>query len=99
MNIEDVFCSKIRMKILTVLNNMGELNVSEIARRLRINYVSASKHVQTLEGEGIVQHKMFGRIRLYRMNEQSAKAKAVQNLIDVWEHQNTKWKENRHGDG
>jgi predicted transcriptional regulator len=99
MNIEDVFCSKIRMKILTVLNNMGELNVSEIARRLKINYVSASKHIRTLEGEGIVQHKMFGRIRLYRMNEQSVKAKAVQNLIDVWENQNTKWKETKHGDG
>jgi predicted ArsR family transcriptional regulator len=87
MKIEDVFCSKIRMKILTILNNVGELNVSEIARRLKINYVSASKHMQTLENEGIIQHKMFGRIRLYRLNEQSPKAKAVQNLIDVWEHQ------------
>jgi predicted transcriptional regulator len=86
MKIEDVFCSKIRMKILTILNNVGELNVSEIARRLRINYVSASTHMRTLESEGIVQHKMFGRIRLYRLNEQSPKAKAVQNLIDVWEH-------------
>ena len=99
MKIEDVFCSKIRMKILTILNNVGELNVSEIARRLKINYVSASTHMRTLEGEEIVQHKMFGRIRLYRLNEQSPKAKAVQNLIDVWEHQSTKWKENRHGDG
>jgi len=88
MNIEDVFCSKIRMKILTVVNKMGELNVSEIARRLRINYMSAHRHILILEDEGILQHKMFGRIRLYRFNEQSAKAKAVQNLIDVWEQQN-----------
>jgi len=88
MNVEEVFSSKIRMKILTILNNVGELNVSEIARRLKINYVSASKHMKILEDEGIIQHKMFGRIRLYRLNEQSSKTKAVQNLIEVWEHQN-----------
>ena len=90
MNIEDVFSSKLRMKILKILHNVGELNVSEIARRLNINYMSASKHVKILEDEGILQHKLFGRIRLYRFNEQSPKAKAVQNLIDVWEHQNRK---------
>jgi predicted ArsR family transcriptional regulator len=90
MNVEDVFSSRIRMKILTMLNNVGELNVSEIARRLKINYVSASKHMKILEDEGIIQHKMFGRIRLYRLNEQSSKTRAVQNLIEVWEHQNKK---------
>ena len=90
MNIEDVFSSKLRMKILKILHNVGELNVSEIARRLNVNYMSASKHMKILEDEDILQHKLFGRIRLYRFNEQSPKAKAVQNLIDIWEHQNKK---------
>jgi len=40
MNIEDVFSSRIPMKILKILVQMGELNVSEIARRLRVNYVT-----------------------------------------------------------
>ncbi len=78
------------MKILKTLFNVGELNASELARRLKINYVSASKHLKILEDEGILQHKVFGRIRLYRYNEQSAKAKAVQNLIEVWERHNIK---------
>jgi predicted transcriptional regulator len=90
MNVEDVFCSRLRIEILKTLFNVGELNVSEIARRLRINYVSASKHLKILEDEGILQRKMFGRIRLYRVNEQSPKTKALQNLIEVWEHQNKK---------
>lgn len=90
MNIEDVFSSKLRMKILKTLFNVGELNASELARRLKINYVSASKHIKILEDEGILQHKVFGRIRLYRYNEQSAKAKAVQNIIEVWERHNSK---------
>jgi hypothetical protein len=52
--------------------------------------MSANKHMKILEDENILQHKHFGRIRLYRINEQSPKAKAVQNLIDTWEHQNKK---------
>ena len=85
MSVEDVLSSKPRIKILKALYNVGELNVSELARRLRINFTSASKHLKVLEEAGIIQHKMFGRIRLYRFNEQSRKAKALQNLIDVWE--------------
>jgi len=88
MDIEDVFSSKLRMKILKIIAQVGELNVSEIARRLSVNYNTTSKHLKVLEVEGILQHKVFGRIRLYRLNERSPKARAVQNLMEVWEHAN-----------
>jgi len=88
MNVEDVFSSKLRIKILKMLMQVGELNVSEIARRLCVNYNTTSKHLQVLEDEGILQYKVFGRIRLYRLNEYSPKAKGVQNLIETWEHAN-----------
>jgi len=87
MDVEDVFSSKLRMKILKVIAQVGELNVSEIARRLGANYEITSKHLKFLEDEGIIQHKVFGRIRLYRFSE-SPKARAVQNLVEVWEHAN-----------
>jgi predicted ArsR family transcriptional regulator len=64
---------------------MSELNISEIARRLGINHNAASKHLQVLEEEGILQQKVFGRIRMYRIKENSPKAKAIQNLIETWE--------------
>ncbi|MGA2767270.1 MAG: winged helix-turn-helix domain-containing protein [Candidatus Bathyarchaeia archaeon] len=88
MNVEDVFSSRLRMKILRILVQVGELNGSEIARRLSVNYVSTSKHLKALEDEGVLVHKVFGRIRLYRLNENSPKAKAVQTLIETWEHAN-----------
>jgi len=88
MNVEDVFSSRLRMKIFKILMQVGELNVSEIARRLRVNYKTTDKHLKVLEDEGMIKHKVFGRIRLYRLNESSHKTKAVQNLIKVWEHAN-----------
>jgi predicted transcriptional regulator len=88
MDIEDVFSSKLRIKILKILIQMGELNVSEIARRLRVNYITINKHLKVLEDEDIVQHKVFGRIRLYRLDEYSSKAKALESLFEIWEKTN-----------
>lgn len=85
MNVEDVFSSRLRIKIVKLLMQMSELNISEIARRLGINHNAASKHLQVLEEEGILQQKVFGRIRMYRIKENSPKAKAIQNLIETWE--------------
>lgn len=88
MDLEDMFSSRLRMKILKLLDKMHELNVSEIAHRLGVNYTVAMKHLRVLEEESVLQHKMFGRIRLYRLNENSPKTKAIQNLIEAWEHAN-----------
>ena len=84
MNVEDFFCSRLRMKILKILSEVGELNISGIARRLGVNYGTTNKHLKVLESEGIVQHKRFGRIRIYRLNQHSPKTKAIQNLLEVW---------------
>ncbi|MEM3577508.1 MAG: winged helix-turn-helix domain-containing protein [Candidatus Bathyarchaeia archaeon] len=85
MSVENVLSSRVRIKILKILMKMGELNISEIARRLNVNYSTASQHLRILEGAGIVKQKTFGKIRLYRLNEQSPRVRALQNLIEVWE--------------
>jgi len=89
MQIEDVFGSRLRVKILKILAQMGELNVSKIARRLGVNYTTTRQHLKILEEEGILQHKVYGRIRLYRFNEHSPKAEAVQEFMEAWEHANS----------
>ncbi len=88
MNVEDVFSSKLRVKILKILAQVGELNISEAARRLGVNYKTTKRHLKLLEDEGILRHKVYGRIRLYRFDERSPKAKAIQTFMEVWEHAN-----------
>lgn len=85
MEPEEVFSSKSRMKILKLIYKLGQLNVSDISRRLKINFSSTSEHLRFLESEGILQERTYGRVRLYRFNESSAKAKAVMALIEAWE--------------
>jgi len=85
MEIEEVFSSKPRMKILRLVARFGALNVSDIARRINLNYSTTNKHLKLLETEGIIQQRVYGRIRMYKFRDGSPKARAVQNLIEVWE--------------
>jgi predicted transcriptional regulator len=76
-----------------MLWQLSEVNVSEIARRLGVNHKATITHLKFLEDEGILQHKMFGRIRLYRFNERSPKTVAIQNFFDAWERANKQQKD------
>ena len=85
LDLEEVFSSKLRMKILKVIYKSGQPNISDIARQTKANFSSTAKHLKILEAEGILQMRLYGRIRMYRFKEGSEKARAVQNLIEVWE--------------
>jgi DNA-binding transcriptional ArsR family regulator len=78
------------MKILKLIARLGELNVSDVARRIGVNFTTTSCHLKVLEEEGILQQRVYGRIRMYRFNQASPKAKAVQHLIETWEQENKK---------
>jgi len=84
LELEDVFSSKLRMKILKLIYELGSLNVSDIARRLNSNFAATSEHLKVLVGEGILQEMPYGRVRMYRFNEASPKARAIKNLIETW---------------
>jgi predicted transcriptional regulator len=85
VDIEDVLCSKTRLKILKLLLDSESLNVSEIARQVGVNYAKTLGHLNVLEAEGILEHVMFGRrIRFYKFNQGSLKAKAIRDLIEAF---------------
>jgi len=83
--IEEIFSSKGRMKILRILSEIGELNISEIARRAGLNYATTNQHLQILENNKLIMHKTFGRIRIFRYNEENPRARRIRQLIEFWE--------------
>ncbi len=85
MAVETVFSSRGRVKILKILVEIGELNISDIARRAGLNYTTTNQHLQVLETSGIVRHKNFGRIRIFRFNEENSRARMIKDLINDWE--------------
>lgn len=87
MMIEDIFSSRGRVRILRILSEIGELNISEIARRAGLNYSTTNEHLLVLEKAGLIRHKTFGRIRIYRFDETDARARSIKNLMELWEQE------------
>ncbi len=84
MDFEDVFCSKTRMKILKLLLTYGQLNTSTIARRLKANYETAMRHLTLLQKEDLVEQRLSGRTRFFRLTN-TLKGEAVRKLLEEWE--------------
>lgn len=85
MQIENVFSSKGRVRILRILAEIGELNISEIARRAGLNYATTNQHLKVLEDADLVRHKRFGRIRIFRYHEENPRARMIKELMELWE--------------
>jgi len=80
-----VLSSKGRVRILRILADIGELNISEIARRAGLNYATTNQHLKVLEDYRLVKHKKFGRIRIFRYNEENSRARMIKQLMELWD--------------
>jgi predicted ArsR family transcriptional regulator len=84
MNVEEVFCLKIRVKVLKLLFMYGQMNTSDLARKLRVNYKLTLEHLELLENEDIIQHRISGRTKFFRFAN-TLKAKVTLRLLEEWE--------------
>lgn len=56
-----------RRQILQALAS-GELSVNDLVQRLRIAQPQVSKHLRVLREVGLVDARVHGRLRMYRLN-------------------------------
>jgi DNA-binding transcriptional ArsR family regulator len=64
---EEILGSRGRIRVLRVLAESVELNISEISRRTGLNYTSVERHLVKLEKYGIVKEKRYGKIRIFQI--------------------------------
>ena len=83
--VELLFSSRGRIKIIRLLAECGELNISEIARRTQLNHSTTRRHLRFLERAKLVQEKTFGRIRIFRYKVENLRALALRRFIELWE--------------
>jgi predicted transcriptional regulator len=84
--IEEVLSSKGKIKILKILTHYDELNISEIVRRAQLNHATVTQHLDYFKSIGIVQEKVFGRIKIYLLSPEDAKVKVIRDLVQSWEN-------------
>ena len=84
-NIEDIFSSRGKTKIIKLLALRDELNISKIVELTGLNHLSVKTHLYFFKEIDFVQEKKFGRIKIYRFKTENLKAKALKNLIKFLE--------------
>jgi DNA-binding transcriptional ArsR family regulator len=62
---EELLGSRGRIRVLQVLAESGELNISEVGRRTGMNYTSVERHLEALSGMGLLREKRYGKIRIF----------------------------------
>jgi DNA-binding transcriptional ArsR family regulator len=73
-----------RTKVLTIMLETGELNISEVTRRSRLSHSAAARHLEFLTRTGILTEKRFNRIRIFRVDQASPLAGALMRFYSDW---------------
>ncbi|MDH5806372.1 MAG: helix-turn-helix domain-containing protein [Candidatus Methanomethylicaceae archaeon] len=84
MLIEEIFSSKGKVKILRVLSEREELNISAIVKKTGLNHSTINTHLKKLCELGIIEEKKFGRIRIFRLRKEDPRGFAILNLFNTF---------------
>ena len=90
IKLDEILSCRGKTRILMLLSDEKELNITEIARNARLNYSSTNSHLKDLERTGLVEQKRFGRIRIYKYRDDDPRAQALRTLIKVWNDENNR---------
>jgi DNA-binding transcriptional ArsR family regulator len=71
-----------RRKILTLLKN-GDLSVNELLKNFEITQATLSNHLSILRKAKLVENRVFGKQRIYRLNVELLRvfAKNIDNFV------------------
>jgi DNA-binding transcriptional ArsR family regulator len=73
-----------RTKVLTIMLETGELNISEITRRSGLSHSAAARHLEFLTRSGILTEKHFNRIRIFRVDSANPFVGALTRFYTDW---------------
>lgn len=82
--VEDVLSSRGRVRILKLLAELDELNVSAISRNINLNHSSVKGHLKFLCKAGLIREKKFGRILIYQYDSENILASSLKQLFAIW---------------
>jgi DNA-binding transcriptional ArsR family regulator len=73
-----------RTKVLTLMLETEELNISEITRRVGLSHSATVIHLEFLTKSGILKEKRFNRIRIFRLDHSSPFVEALTKFLADW---------------
>lgn len=81
----DILGSTAKIRILNLLAKRGELNITAIVRLTRLNHSRAQIHLKELVKMEIIREKLFGRIKIYEINDNWEVGYKIKKFLIDWE--------------
>jgi len=84
--LDKILSSSGRIRILTLLSEVEQLHLTEIAKRTDQSYSATERNLDDLSKAGIVEERDYGRVRVFKLNLTNDRAKLLQELIVKWNY-------------
>ena len=84
LELERLLSSYGRTKVLTVMLETEELNISEITRRVGLSHSATARHLDYLTRSGLLTEKRFNRIRIFRVDKSNQHVEALLKFLAAW---------------
>ncbi|MEM2178196.1 MAG: winged helix-turn-helix domain-containing protein [Candidatus Methanomethylicaceae archaeon] len=85
LKIEDVLSSRGTMKILKILSDNEEMNITQISKKAMLNHKNTIIHLEKLIKANIVKERKYGKIRIFKINKDNEISLKIIDLIKTWE--------------
>ncbi len=82
---EKILGSKGKIKILKIIYGMGETNITRIVRETGLNHRTVVKHLNELMEQGIINERVFGRVKMYSINFSNPKTLLLRDVFSALE--------------
>jgi DNA-binding transcriptional ArsR family regulator len=85
LGLGDILTSSGRIRILTLLSKVGELHLTEIAKRTGQSYSSTERHLEDLARASVVEEHDYARVRIFKLKIDIPKVKMLREVILAWD--------------
>ncbi|MEM2909964.1 MAG: helix-turn-helix domain-containing protein [Nitrososphaerota archaeon] len=75
--------SRGKKKILEVLANFGEVNISKIIKHTSLNHKLVNTYLKEMESLGLVRERRFGRVRMFRLSDSDVLKRMLRNVVEL----------------
>lgn len=81
--LEEIFSSRGRTRVLRIMVQEKELNLTQLVKKSMLNYATVTKHLDKLMQYGIVSERRFGNIKMFQLETNSQLASKIMELIAI----------------
>lgn len=81
MSLEKLLSSKGRVRILKVLLEEEQVNITRLVRETGLHHRLVVRHLEELKEMGLVEERRYGRLRVFEVNLKDPRVSALRELL------------------